>query len=110
MTKVNNYWQAHNGPEDNNWASAAYWLGDVAAYDATGNTSYLNAASSWAKSSSYKLYTGVTAPYNTQAAGQVYIRLSEIQSQPSDLTHIESSIDAMLKSSGNSDWSIADAI
>lgn len=111
MIKVNDYWQSHNSPGDNDWASATYWLGDVAAYDATAKASYLNSAVSWAGSFSYDLIGGdTTQSYNPQAAGQVYIRLSEIQDAPSDRTHITNSIYGMVMSRGSSDWPNDDAI
>jgi rhamnogalacturonyl hydrolase YesR len=112
MSKVNDYWLAHNSAGDNNWSSATYWLGDVAAYDAGGKASYLSAATSWASSFSYKVHsTSSSVPlYNAQAAGQVYIRLSEINSAPSDRTSITSSIHNMVTSSSTSDWPIVDAI
>ncbi len=105
MAEVNDYWQSHNSAGDNAWASATYWLGDVAAYDATGKASYLNSAVSWASTFSYDLIGGdTTQSSNAQAAGQVYIRLSEIQDAPSDRTHITNSIHGMVTSPGSSDW------
>jgi unsaturated rhamnogalacturonyl hydrolase len=112
MTKVNDYWQAHNSAGDNNWNSATYWLGDIAAYDAGGKSSYLSSATSWASSFSYQIHSTTSSVplYNAQAAGQAYIRLSEINNAPSDRTSITSSIHNMVTSSSTSDWPIVDAI
>jgi len=112
MTEVNNYWQAHNAAGDDNWDGATYWLGDVAAYQATGNASYLSSALSWAASFSYNLLpvSSKEPLYNAQAAGQVYIALGQIEDAPSDFTHINSSIDGLVTGSSSNAWPIADAI
>jgi unsaturated rhamnogalacturonyl hydrolase len=112
MSEVNNYWQAHNPAANDNWDGATYWLGDLAAYQATGEQSYLSSALSWASKYSYNLLpVGSEEPlYNTQAAGQVYIALGQLEDAPSDFTHINHSIAGMVNGSGNGGWPIADAI
>lgn len=55
IEKVNNYWIANNAPGNANWEEATYFTGDLAAYDATGQTNYLTFAQTWASSHSYGL-------------------------------------------------------
>ncbi|SEA06850.1 Rhamnogalacturonyl hydrolase YesR [Segatella bryantii] len=45
---VNDYWQANNKPEVRSfWDHAAYHTGNIAAYQLTGNRSWLNYSSTW---------------------------------------------------------------
>jgi rhamnogalacturonyl hydrolase YesR len=112
MQKVNTYWQSHNSAGTNGWQAATYWLGDLAAYDATGVPTYLNSATSWAASFGYGLQSPLSPAVtpDTQAAGQVYIRLSQLHSSPSDLTHITAAIHALVTGSNTNPWTYVDAL
>jgi rhamnogalacturonyl hydrolase YesR len=91
IENVNNYWIPINAPANNDWTQATYFTGDLAAYDATGDQSYLTFAQAWASTYNYSLDSGNTTNYaNYQAAGQVYIRLYELSNQSSDLSGIGS--------------------
>jgi rhamnogalacturonyl hydrolase YesR len=108
---VNGYWIANNAAGNTDWPEATYFAGDLAAYDATGVTSYLRFAESWASKGDYSLLGGNTTNYaNSQAAGQVYIRLYQLSGTASDLTGISESLNGMVSSSVVDEWTWTDAI
>jgi rhamnogalacturonyl hydrolase YesR len=111
IEKVNNYWIANNTSGYSDWNQAAYLSGDLAAYDATGQANYLSTAQSWASQNHYSLDGGNDTTYaNYQAAGQVYIRLYELDKNSSYISGITQSIDAMVNSTGDNEWTWIDAI
>lgn len=108
---VNNYWLANNKAGNNDWPEATYYTGDLAAYDATGEESYLTAAQAWASEHDYTLYGGNTTNYaNSQACGQVYIRLYQLSHTASEIAGVTESLNLMVKSSSDNEWSWTDAI
>ena len=116
---VNNYWIANNPPGNANWDEATYYTGDLAAYDATGQTNYLTTAETWATQNGYSLCTsacgegpgGNTTTFpDYQAAGQAYFRLYQLSNTASDLTDITASIDGMVNSTVDNEWTWVDAI
>jgi rhamnogalacturonyl hydrolase YesR len=124
---VNNFWIPNNSsivlpgetPGNANWDQATYFTGDLAAYDATGQANYLSFAQSWATNNSYSLCgvaCGEGPGGNTttwpdyQAAGQVYIRLYQLSNNSSDLSGITESINGMVNSTVDNEWTWADAI
>ena len=116
---VNNYWIANNPPGNANWDEATYYTGDLAAYDATGQTNYLTTAETWATQNGYSLCTsacGEGAGGNTttfpdyQAAGEAYIRLYQINNNSSDLSGIAESVGGMVNSTVDNEWTWIDAI
>ncbi|MGA3371882.1 MAG: glycoside hydrolase family 88 protein [Terracidiphilus sp.] len=108
---VNNYWLANNKPGNGDWPEATYFTGDLAAYDATGEQSYLQAAVSWASEHDYSMYRGNTTNYaNSQACGQVYIRLYQLNPVELDLAGLTESLNGMVKSSSDNEWTWTDAI
>ncbi|MFZ3213308.1 MAG: glycoside hydrolase family 88 protein [Terriglobales bacterium] len=112
MEKVNNYWIKKNPrPGNSDWTQATYFTGDLAAYDATGQSNYLSYAQSWASEHHYSLDGGNTTTYaNYQAAGQVYIRLYQLHNNSSYISGITESIDGMVNSSVDNEWTWVDAI
>ena len=112
ITKVNNYWIAENPtPGNSDWTQATYFTGDLAAYDATGQSNYLSFAQSWASKHHYSLDGGNNTTYaNYQAAGQVYIRLYQLHPKASDISGITQSINGMVNSSADNEWTWIDAI
>jgi unsaturated rhamnogalacturonyl hydrolase len=112
IEKVNNYWIAQNPkPGNNDWTEATYFTGDLAAYDATGVANYLNYAKTWASEHSYSLEGGNTTTYaNYQAAGQVYIRLYQLQKRSSYISGIAESVNGMVNSTVDNEWTWIDAI
>ncbi len=111
IESVNNYWIANNKPGNSDWDQATYFTGDLAAYDATGQTNYLSFAQSWASQNSYSLIGGNTTTWpDYQAAGQVYIRLYQLSNTASDLSGITESISGMVNSTVDNEWTWIDAI
>jgi rhamnogalacturonyl hydrolase YesR len=117
IEKVNNYWIANNAPGNANWEEATYFTGDLAAYDATGQTKYLTFAQTWASSHSYGLCStpcGEGAGGNStnnpdyQAAGEAYIRLYQLSNTASDITGISTSVSGMVNSTEVDEWNIPD--
>ena len=85
--------------------------GDLAAYDATGHSNYLSFAQSWASQNNYELPGGSSTTYaDHQAAGQVYIRLYRLHKNPSYISAITQSIEGMVKSKQDDEWTWIDAI
>ena len=86
--KINDYWIKQN-PDVGNcaWERAAYFLGDMAAYEITGKKEYLTLAAEWAKQNQWKFYYNPTDPnytiddYMTCAdyllCGEIYIELMD---------------------------------
>jgi len=108
---VNDFWIANNPVGNSDWASATYYTGDVAAYDATGEAAYLSYAQSWASANSYSLLGGnSTTNADAQAAGQVYIRLYQLNPAASDLAGITQSLNGMVASGLDNEWSWIDAL
>jgi len=114
ISNVNNYWIQSNkraGSINNSWDGAVYMIGDMAAYDATGNSNYLSYAQAWANAHGYSLVGGdTTRDANYQEAGETYVRLYQLSGVASDLTHITASVKAMVNSSGSTDWTWIDAL
>jgi unsaturated rhamnogalacturonyl hydrolase len=109
---VNNYWIASNPtPGNSDWTQATYFTGDLAAYDATGQSNYLSFAQSWASGHDYSLDGGNTTTYaNYQAAGQVYIRLYQLNPNSSYISGITESVNGMVNSTVDNEWTWIDAI
>jgi rhamnogalacturonyl hydrolase YesR len=114
VSSVNNYWIQSNkkaGSINNNWDGAVYMIGDLAAYDATGNSNYLSYAQAWASSYRYALIGGnSTRDANSQAAGEVYVRLYQLSGTASDLTNITADVKGIVNSSSSNDWTWVDAL
>ncbi len=111
IENVNNYWISNNAAGNSDWDQATYFTGDLAAYDATGQANYLSFAQSWATANSYSLTGGNTTTWpDYQAAGQVYIRLYQLSNNSSDLSGITESINGMVNSSVDNEWTWIDAI
>ena len=110
---VNNYWISNKAGAAGNsdWDQATYFTGDLAAYDATGQANYLSFAQTWAPKTATACPGGNTTNWpDYQAAGQVYIRLYQLSNQSSDLSGITESINGMVNSTVDNEWTWIDAI
>ncbi|MBQ0102849.1 MAG: glycoside hydrolase family 88 protein [Prevotellaceae bacterium] len=55
IVKVNNYWQEHNSPQCRGfWDNAAYFTGNQAVYELTGDNRYLDYSIKWANYNQWK--------------------------------------------------------
>ena len=79
---VNDYWIGiSDGDGDASWERASYMLGNIAAYELTGNQRYLNLAIKWANANRWRFYCD--EDYNTMNAdsklcGECYLKLMQI--------------------------------
>jgi rhamnogalacturonyl hydrolase YesR len=75
MTKVTAY-EIQLGPEDpswvNKWTEGTFYIGVMAAYLATGDSTYLTDATNWATKNKWTLLGSPTRSADNQCAGQVY--------------------------------------
>jgi rhamnogalacturonyl hydrolase YesR len=111
IERVNDYWIANNAPGYSDWTQATYFNGDLAAYDVTGQLNYLSFAQSWASEHHYSLNGGINTTYaNSQAAGEVYIRLYELHKNPWYISAITQSINAVVNGTVDNEWTSIDAI
>ena len=61
IEKVNDYWQSHNSARCRGfWDNAAYFTGNIEAYNLTKKKEYLDYANKWAE---HNHWTGATEPY-----------------------------------------------
>ena len=119
IESVNDYWIASNAPGNADWTEATYFTGDLAAYDAAGQLNYLTFAQTWATNNRYTLSGSArgegpggnkaNSPDN-QAAGQVYLSLSQLSNQSSDLSGITESVNGNVNSTVGNEWTWTDAI
>jgi rhamnogalacturonyl hydrolase YesR len=112
MRKANGYWiSGHAVAGANNWHTAVYLHGDMAAYEDTHVAAYRSYALAWARRNAFGL-DGGTATRNAdqQASGQVYLDLYRDHPQPSDLAATTASVHAMVDSSATDDWWWVDAL
>jgi unsaturated rhamnogalacturonyl hydrolase len=112
IRKVNDYWiNQQADPGTNNWVYATYYSGDLAAYAATGEQSYLDYALAWAQQNNFGLSGGTTTRNaNAQASGQVYLSLYQIYNDPSYIAQITRDIQNMVNSPRRNDWWWVDAL
>src|SRR4029077_20229752 len=98
-------------PASTDGTQATYFEGDLAAYDATGQANYLSFAQAWASEHYCSLDGGNnTTDANYQAAGQVYIRLYELDKNSSYISGITQSINGMVNGTVDNGWTWVDAI
>lgn len=96
--RVNDYWIANRpGPEDNNWSRSTYFTGNMAHYQMTGDTRYLDHVWQWAEQFNWQLNGGCNTVFaENLTAAQIYLALYEIDPQRADLecllTNIETSM------------------
>ena len=119
IENVNNYWIANNEPGNADWTEATYFTGDLAAYDATGQSDYLTLAQTWATNNSSRLSGSASGEgpggnatnfHKDQAAGLVYIRLNQLGDQSSDLTGVTERVHGRLAGTVDNEWTWIDAI
>jgi unsaturated rhamnogalacturonyl hydrolase len=115
LRKVNDYWiGSHSNPGDNQWARAAYFSGNMAAYRSTNEARYLSYAQRWAEQNNYAINNGVATRHaDDHMAGQVYYDLNDLTPDPAKLSAINESIRRMVYGSQPTkvdDWWWVDAL
>jgi len=98
-------------PSDPGWIQSTFMIGVVAAYQATGDERYLDAALAWAERNEWRLALPADHADNHGAA-QVYLDLSRISGEPAVIAHTQDSLDALLGTSkpGRDLWWWCDAL
>lgn len=79
---VNDYWISEN-PEvgDCSWRRGSYMIGNMAAYELTGEQTYLSYALDWANENGWRFYNDTdytTTNADYQICGQTYLKLHEL--------------------------------
>lgn len=114
MTRVNNYWLAHNpDPKGVAWTTGTYFTGDMAAAVALPDQKYSTYALNWATSQKFALKGGPTdTNANEQVVGQAYIELYEANPKhpAGDISEINQSVATMVGSTSVDDWTWIDAL
>lgn len=112
MLRVNDHWLAtHEAPGDNKWARAVYFIGDMAAYEATEEPAYLEYALDWATAHDWSVNRGThTRNADDHTAGQTYLALHDIHPDPLRLAAISAAVGHVVNSDARDDWSWIDAI
>lgn len=112
--KVNNYWQSEM-PESGicSWERSAYMLGNLAAYDLTGNEKFLSYALKWAQDNDWRFYD--SADYYTTNAdsilcGESYLRLMELFPGKGTDEHMLRTMENILNDEKNDYWWWIDTI
>lgn len=113
---VNDYWIKEN-PESGNssWERGAYMIGNIAAYEITGNKSYLDYAVRWAEDNAWKLHeqrnkkeTSVNA--NAMLCGESYLELLSLCLGTGTDKYILEETDNLAGNPENDDWWWIDAV
>lgn len=83
VVKVNDYWQSHNKTECRGfWDNAAYYTGNMAAYELTKKPEYLDYAKKWAEYNNWKGATETDPDkwlYKTYGEGMRYVLFADWQ-------------------------------
>ena len=112
------------GPEDpswvNKWTEATFYIGVMAAYLATGDSTYLDDATTWATNNKWTLLGSPTRSADNQCAGQVYADIyltNPVSANANMVANLKTNIDAMVASpkpgisqSAGDDWWWCDAL
>jgi len=105
-------WQVENlGAPEPDWIQSVFMMGVVSAYEATGDTVYLNAAVRWSNANDWRLGPRVLHA-DDHAAGQVYLELVRLTGDESRATPTLDGLRALLESGESADriWWWCDAL
>jgi rhamnogalacturonyl hydrolase YesR len=116
-------YQVATGPADpswvNKWTEAVFYIGIMAAYEASNDSTLLNYATTWSTGNKWTLLGGTTNPptrsADNQCAGQVYTEiymLDPVAANANEIANSRAAIDNMIANpqAGNVDWWWADAL
>ena len=99
------------GSPEPDWKQATFMIGVVAAYEATGDTAYLGAATRWSSANAWRLGTRELHA-DDHAPGQVYLDLARLGAAGSSTDATLATLRALVESSESADriWWWADAL
>lgn len=111
MEKVNDYWIGQN-PDvgDCAWERAAYFLGNMAAYEMTGKQEYLDYAAEWAKANEWKVYNGEKTNADSILCVETYIELLDKYGVKGTDEHFIKDLEWTLSDPANDYWWWVDTI
>lgn len=114
MEKVNDYWIAKN-PEPGNcdWERAAYFLGNMAAYEILKKPEYLDYAVRWAEVNNWNFYNNqdhCTTNADTLSCGETYMDLMEKYGVEGRIDHIKKTMEWTAQDLKNDYWWWVDTI
>jgi rhamnogalacturonyl hydrolase YesR len=93
------------------WTRAVYYEGLMALYRIKSDKNYYNYAVAWGESHLWGLHGGVqTRHADNHCAGQTYLDLYQIDKKEERIRDIKASIDNMVASDKNDDWTWVDAL
>jgi rhamnogalacturonyl hydrolase YesR len=103
--------QQAKGKFDNGWIRGAFYTGVMAAYRATGDQKYLDAATHWSEQANWSPVTRKKRA-DDQCCGQTYLELYLLNRDPARITPTRESFDKMMDQtrSGRKEWSWCDAL
>lgn len=125
IRSVNDYWQSTNGYGDASWSQAVYHIGNMAAYDVTGEEKYKSYSSEWAEmnhwegatsddQSEWKYSAGMTGNRvlfaDWQACFQVYIDLYNLDNDDRKISRTKEVMDYQINTKNNDYWWWIDAL
>ena len=112
MQRVNDHWIGANAnPGNNLWARATYFSGNMAHYQLTRVSRYLNYAVAWAEQNNYSLNGGAaTRNADNHCAGQTYLDLYQELGGANKIAVLEESLSLMVNSAKRDDWWWVDAL
>lgn len=94
------------------WIRGAFYTGELAAWRATGDSKYLDAALEWGNSKNYAPNPPDTRHADWQCCGQAYLELYLLKKEPRMLEGIKANVDAQMAAPkpGRIEWWWCDAL
>ena len=113
--RVGDYWmRANPAPGSNEWNNSTYHSGNLALWRLTGDGRYLDHTLAWARFHNWGLRGGVTTRHaDNHLAGEVYLELYGVTTEPVRIAAVEQSIRQMVftdQPAKNDDWWWVDAL
>ena len=114
MEKVNDYWIGQNPDVGNcGWQRAAYFLGDMAAYEILKKKEYLDYAVEWANNNDWNFFRNEehnTTNADNVSCGETYMDLMTKYGIPGKMDHIQATLKYTAEDPRNDYWWWVDTI
>ena len=108
MERVNDYWIGQNPrPGDCAWERAAYFLGNMAAYEVLKKPGYLEYAVEWANANHWNFHDNegeCTTNADNLSCGETYLDLMEKYAVPGKMEHIRATMEWTARDPRNDYW------